>query len=96
MQYRLGETHIDVLLDAEMDGTEYIWVCSAFVGNSLIARITTARTPNDDITDIEFSFLRIIAWELSVTLTALLWGGEEKSDVVKQAYYNQNETKNNE
>lgn len=91
MQYRLGDTFIDVLLDEEMDGTEFIWVCTVYVGNSLLMRVVAPRSAHETKSDAEFSFLRIIAWELSNTVTNLLWGGEKETqnDVITKAYYGQ-------
>ena len=89
MQYKLGETVIDVLLEKSKKNEEEIWECTAFVGNSLLAEITAPHLRDDNPNDVEFEFLRIIAWELNQTISTLLWGEqkEEEHNPVKEAYY---------
>lgn len=89
MQYKLGQTVIDVVLEKGKNNQEEIWKCTAFVGNSLLAEITSPYLRNDNPEDVEFEFLRIIAWDLNQTISTLLWGGEyeQENNLVKEAYY---------
>jgi hypothetical protein len=73
--YQLGETVIDVNVEkATTDDENFIWKCTAFVGNSLLVEADFPYDESDKHSDVEFEFLRLVSWELSKTITNMLWG----------------------
>lgn len=74
MQYKMGDTVIDVNVEAITDEGKKVWRCIAFAGNSQLVSADSPYIDDDKITDVEFEFMRLVAWELSNTISRILWG----------------------
>jgi hypothetical protein len=74
MQYKMGDTVIDVNVDEITDEERKVWRCTAFAGNSQLVSADSPYVEDDKIADVEFEFMRLVAWELSNTISRILWG----------------------
>ena len=74
MQYKMGDTVIDVTVDECMENEKKVWRCTAFSGNSQLISADSPYDEDDKINDVEFEFMRLVAWELSNTVSRILWG----------------------
>lgn len=79
MKYKLGDTFITVEVkhDKEEISGEYIWRCVASIGQERLIEITSPRSRYDTVENVEFDFMRIVAYELTKSASTILWGTHE-------------------
>jgi hypothetical protein len=70
--YNLGDTHILVDIKRTDEGEDNFWLCTAYIGNSIAMQLETPYSPVDIKSNIEYEFCRMIALELSKSISVLL------------------------
>lgn len=80
--YKLGDTNIGISVSIVNENEVSKWFCRAYVGNSILTTVEYPYTENDQPSDIEFEVCRLVSWELTRTVTNLLWGNDStRTDV---------------
>jgi hypothetical protein len=80
MSYKLGDTHISININRVNDDGEDCWVCTAYIGNSIAMQLETPYNWGDIKSNIEHEFCRMIALELSKSISLLLLCKEEENE----------------
>lgn len=82
MQYKLGHANINVDVQKIYDETEMddVWICTAEVSGEIIAKMMTPYSVLDTVSNVEYEFCRMVAWELSKSMTLLLAGKDVENE----------------
>jgi len=73
MSYKLGDTNISIDINRTNDYDDDLWVCTAYIGNSIAMQLETPYSIGDIKANIEYEFCRMIAVELSKSISILLY-----------------------